>query len=89
MLYGKVAVAASGTRPWWGTFVLGGQGAGDVTASWKGWLCIERAQMKSFPVETSAEEALESRQVRQKVVDGLEWAATSEWGGFHFDNDDG
>jgi hypothetical protein len=81
MLYGD---HSSTTREWWGTIVLGGIGAGDVNAGWKGWLKVEREEVGGFAVGLSAQEAFESREKRQDVVDQAGWTATSSWGSFIF-----
>lgn len=81
ILYGAHASAA---RSWWGTVVVGGMGAGDMVAGWKGWLRVDREAVRSFPLGTSAAEALGRREARQEAVDAAGWAATSQWGGFVF-----
>jgi len=54
-----------------------------VTAGWKGWLRVDRAEVHGFDVGISVEEALREREKRQAVVDGQRrWVATSVWGGF-------
>ncbi|KAM0424646.1 hypothetical protein ACHAPT_010172 [Fusarium lateritium] len=84
LLYGDAAKASAG-REWWGTVVVGGLGAGDVTAaSWKGWLRVDRENVRGFALGISAEEALEQRGQRQGAVEAAGWAATSQWGGFTF-----
>lgn len=83
MLYGEASRASAG-REWWGTIVLGGLGAGDVIAGWKGWLRVDRESVRGFALGISAEEALEQRARRQDVVDEAGWAATSQWGSFVF-----
>lgn len=83
MLYGDGA-HASAARPWWGTVVVGGLGAGDIVAGWKGWLRIDREPVRSFTLGMSAQEALEQRAQRQDAVDSAGWAATSQWGSFVF-----
>ncbi|KAF5004346.1 hypothetical protein FDECE_9150 [Fusarium decemcellulare] len=83
LLYGPVA-QASAAREWWGTIVVGGLGAGDVAAGWKGWLRVDREHVRGFTPGISAEEALEQRGKRQDVVEAAGWAVTSQWGGFTF-----
>ena len=85
ILYGSVtSPERSGSRCWWGTIVLGGQKAGEIVTGWRGWLTVDRQQIRVFPLGISAEEAIEQRDARQQVVDSTEWEATSEWGGFAF-----
>lgn len=88
MLYGS---HQSRSREWWGTIVIGGglNPAGSVaasaqvavTADWKGWLRVDRAEVSSF-WDMSAEEALAERDKRQAAVEAAGWVATSPWGGF-------
>ncbi|KAL2162543.1 hypothetical protein VTH06DRAFT_7457 [Thermothelomyces fergusii] len=91
MLYGS---HRSGAREWWGTVVIGGglNPAGTaaaaasaqvaVTADWKGWLRVDRAEVPTFRWDVSAEEALKDREKRQAAVEDAGWLATSPWGGF-------
>ncbi|KAF4447610.1 hypothetical protein F53441_8867 [Fusarium austroafricanum] len=83
LLYGNAARGSAG-REWWGTIVVGGMGAGDITADWKGWLRVDRESVHGFALGISAEEALEQRKQRQDAVDAAGWVATSQWGGFTF-----
>ncbi|KAG9251728.1 uncharacterized protein F5Z01DRAFT_263551 [Emericellopsis atlantica] len=83
MLYGAAA-APSASRQWWGTIVVGGMGAGQVVAGWKGWLRISREETPGFALGTSAEEALTRRSARQSVVEAAGWIAESQWGDFVF-----
>lgn len=83
MLYTPSA-AHSSSRRWWGTIVLGGLGAGDIVAGWKGWLRVNRENVSNFNLGVSAEEALVDRDARQRLVDGAGWTAESQWGGFNF-----
>ncbi|RBQ64630.1 hypothetical protein FVER14953_02595 [Fusarium verticillioides] len=83
LLYGSVAKASAG-REWWGTVVVGGVGAGDITTGWKGWLRIDRESVRGFAPGISAEEALDHKRQRQDIVDAAGWAATSQWGSFVF-----
>jgi hypothetical protein len=83
MLY-AAAAAPSASRQWWGTIVVGGMGAGQVVAGWKGWLRISRKETPGFALGTSAEEALARRSARQSVVDAAGWIAESQWGDFDF-----
>ncbi|KAK7398235.1 hypothetical protein QQX98_012385 [Neonectria punicea] len=85
MLYGDGA-HASAARQWWGTVVVGGLGAGDIAAGWKGWLRVDREHVRGFALGISAEEAMEQRGRRQDAVDAAAWAATSEWGDFSFED---
>jgi hypothetical protein len=81
MLYGR---HASMTREWWGTIVIGGMRGGDINASWKGWLRVDREDTRPFGHGISSEEALAQRDRRQAAVDSSGWRATSQWGDFHF-----
>jgi hypothetical protein len=82
MLYGG---HESMTREWWGTIVIAGAaGGGDVCAGWKGWLRVDREEVRAFGVGSSAEEALADRDRRQESVDAAGWVATSQWGSFTF-----
>ncbi|KAF5555627.1 hypothetical protein FPHYL_8178 [Fusarium phyllophilum] len=83
LLYGSVAKASAG-REWWGTVVVGGVGAGDVTTGWKGWLRVDSENVRGFAPGISAEEALDQKRQRQHIVDAAGWAATSQWGGLVF-----
>ncbi|UKZ59857.1 uncharacterized protein TrAtP1_001149 [Trichoderma atroviride] len=76
--------AASRTREWWGTIVLGGLGAGDLVAGWKGWLHVDRDNVAEYSLRVTLEDAFERRSDRQEVVDRTGWAATSQWGGIYF-----
>ncbi|KAH6842254.1 hypothetical protein B0I37DRAFT_356358 [Chaetomium sp. MPI-CAGE-AT-0009] len=90
MLYGS---HRSRGREWWGTIVIGGglnpSGSASaaasaqvaVTADWKGWLRVDRAEVPAF-WDMSAEEALVDREKRQAAVEEAGWLATSPWGGF-------
>ncbi|KAJ4396352.1 hypothetical protein N0V93_000571 [Gnomoniopsis smithogilvyi] len=82
---------ASVAREWWGTIVIGGgsptalgPGHADVTTGWKGWLRVDRDDVRGFPLGMSAEEALVDRQQRQRAADVSGYAATCAWGNFHF-----
>ncbi|KAF4342702.1 hypothetical protein FBEOM_3362 [Fusarium beomiforme] len=83
LLYGSVARASAG-REWWGTIVVGGVGAGDIAAGWKGWLRVDREHVRGFALSVSAEEALDQKKQRQDAVDAAGWVASSQWGGFTF-----
>lgn len=88
MLYGS---HLSRSREWWGTIVIGGglnpagsaaaSGQVAVTADWKGWLRVDRAEVSTL-WGMSAEEALAGRDKRQAAVEDAGWVATSPWGGF-------
>ncbi|KAI1079835.1 hypothetical protein F5B20DRAFT_590389 [Whalleya microplaca] len=79
MLYGPGN--ASRAREWWGTVVIG-SGGGDVSAGWRGWLRVRRAEVGGLAVGTSVQEALRERDRRQEVVEGAGWVAGSRWGGY-------
>lgn len=83
MLYGDGA-AVSSSRQLWGSVVIGGYGAGDLAAGWKGWLRVSREQAQVVSPGSSAEEALKRRLTRQEAVDAAGWTAESQWGGFTF-----
>ncbi|RBR09434.1 uncharacterized protein FIESC28_09884 [Fusarium coffeatum] len=87
LLYGDVARASAG-REWWGTIVVGGPGAGDISAGWKGWLRVDRENVRGFAMGISAEEALDQQKQRQDVVDAAGWVASSQWGGYTFKEGD-
>ncbi len=74
----------SAVRELWGTMVLGGVGGGDITAGWKGWLRVDREEVRPFPPNTSIEVALRRREERQRTVDAAGWQVSSAWGGFVF-----
>ncbi|KAK5990957.1 hypothetical protein PT974_09232 [Cladobotryum mycophilum] len=88
MLYSDVA-RTSISRKWWGTIVVGGLGAGDLIAGWRGWLRIDREHVPEFAPGISAETAYERRPTRQEAVDAAGWAATSRWGNLIFNNEEG
>lgn len=87
MLYSDAA-RPSAHRRWWGTLVAGGGGPGDVVTGWRGWLRVDRKHVNPFPIGSSAEEAMENRDRRQKVVDAAGWQAESPWGGFVFHDEE-
>lgn len=74
----------SASRELWGTIVLGGVGGGDITAGWKGWLRVDREEVRPFPPDISIDEALRQREERQRAVDVAGWQVSSAWGGFVF-----
>lgn len=88
MLYGS---HRSRGREWWGTVVIGGglNPAGSasaaasaqvaVTADWKGWLRVDRAEVPTL-WDMSVQEALADREKRQAAVEGAGWVASSPWG---------
>lgn len=82
---------ASVAREWWGTIVIGGgslpalgPGRVDVTTGWKGWLRVNRDDVRGFPLGMSAEEALVDRDQRQRTADAAGYTATCAWGSFDF-----
>lgn len=82
---------ASVAREWWGTIVIGGGGPttlgpghADVTTGWKGWLRVDREEVRGFPLGMSAEEALVERDQRQRAADASGYTATCAWGSFNF-----
>lgn len=84
---------ASISREWWGTIIIGGgspttlgAGNGDVMTGWKGWLRINRDNVRGFSAGMSIEEALADRDQRQRAVEEAGYTATSAWGGFAFGN---
>ncbi|KHN96154.1 uncharacterized protein MAM_06002 [Metarhizium album ARSEF 1941] len=83
MLYDDATRPSRG-REWWGTIVMGGLAAGDLTAGWKGWARVDRAAVTGFAPGTSAEEALAQRAVRERAVEEGGWAVSSAFGGFVF-----
>ncbi|EHK25029.1 uncharacterized protein TRIVIDRAFT_30123, partial [Trichoderma virens Gv29-8] len=80
------ASAVSLSREFWGSIVLGGLGAGDLVAGWKGWLHVERDHVAEYSMRVTMEDAFERRSDRQEVVDTAGWAAASPWGKFTFDD---
>jgi hypothetical protein len=52
-----------------------------VTAGWRGWLRVDRAEVPGF-WGISVEEALAERDKRQAMVEDAGWTASSPWGGF-------
>lgn len=93
MIYSRHASTA---REWWGTIVIGGgsptaigPGHADVTTGWKGWLRVDREEVRGFPVGTSVEEAMSERDQRQRAADAARFTATCVWGGFAFDEASG
>lgn len=92
MLYGA---HSSRGREWWGTVVIGGglHPAGRagvastqvaVTADWKGWLRVDRAEVPAFFWEVGVQKALADRERRRAAVEDAGWVASSPWGGFTF-----
>lgn len=93
MIYNRHASVA---REWWGTIVIGGGSPAalgsshtDVTTGWKGWLRVNRGEVRGFPVGTSLEEALLERDQRQRAVDAAGYAASCAWGSFTFSESGG
>ncbi|KAG6000176.1 hypothetical protein E4U21_005756 [Claviceps maximensis] len=83
MLYDAVA-SGSRHREWWGTVVVGGLAAGDVTAGWKGWLRTERSSVPGFAWGVGVEDVWRQREERERAVEEKGWVASSQWGGFEF-----
>lgn len=82
---------ASSAREWWGTIVIGGGnpatfGAGsvDVMTGWKGWLRVDRYEIRGFSLGMCIEEALAERDPRQRAVEDAGCMATCQWGWFTF-----
>lgn len=93
MIYSRHASVA---REWWGTVVIGGgspttlgSGLADVTTGWKGWLRVDRDEVRGFPLGMSAKEALVDRDQRQRAVDASGYVAACAWGSFNFKETDG
>lgn len=89
MIYSKHASVA---REWWGSIVIGGGSpavlgpeAASVTTGWRGWLRVNREDVRGFGLGISIEEALLDRERRQRVVNNAGWTANCVWGGFAFD----
>lgn len=88
MIYSKHASIA---REWWGNIVIGGgsptalgPGHADVTTGWKGWLRVDKDEVRGFPVGMSIEEALVERAQRQRAADATGFTASCVWGNFTF-----
>lgn len=88
MIYSRHASVA---REWWGTIVIGGgsptalgPGHADVTTGWKGWLRVDRDEVRGFPAGMSVEEALIERSQRQRAADATGFTASCVWGSFIF-----
>lgn len=58
-----------------------------VTASWNGWLRVDREDVERFHPTSSAREAIARRERRQLTVDTVGWVASCQWGGFTFGTD--
>lgn len=89
MIYSKHASTA---REWWGSIVIGGGSpavlgpeAANVTTGWRGWLRVDREEVRGFGLGMSIEEALLDRDRRQRAVKEAGWTANCVWGGFTFD----
>lgn len=78
MLWGE---HGSKGREWLGTLVNGGVG-GDVMVGWRGWLRVEREEVRRFAVGSSIEEVFGEREQRQDVVDHKGWKGVSEMGNY-------
>ncbi|KAG7108880.1 hypothetical protein HYQ44_012244 [Verticillium longisporum] len=96
MLYGR---HDSRTREWWGTIVIGAplaattgssSAAGrpsssvQVTASWRGWMRVDRDEVRGFPLGAGVGEVLADRERRQAAVDEAPWTASCAWGSIAF-----
>ncbi|KAF3355861.1 hypothetical protein VdG1_06599 [Verticillium dahliae VDG1] len=96
MLYGR---HDSRTREWWGTIVIGAplaattgssSAAGrpsssvQVTASWRGWMRVDRDEGRGFPLGAGVGEVLADRERRQAAVDEAPWTASCAWGSIVF-----
>ncbi|KAM0277312.1 hypothetical protein ACHAQH_005903 [Verticillium albo-atrum] len=92
MLYGR---HDSRTREWWGTIVIGAplsattssssahgrpSSSIQITSSWRGWMRVDREEVRGFPLGASAGEALADRKRRQDAVEGAPWTASCAWG---------
>lgn len=89
MIYSKHASIA---REWWGSIVIGGGSPAvlgpelaSVTTGWRGWLRVDREEVRGFGLGMSIEEALLDRDRRQRAVSDAGWTANCVWGGFTFD----
>lgn len=83
---------ASALREWWGSIVIGGgspttlgSAHADVTTGWKGWLRVDREEVRGFPAGMSLEEALSERDQRQRAANAVGYRASCVWGAFTFD----
>lgn len=88
MIYSKHASIA---REWWGSIIIGGgspavlgPGVASVTTGWRGWLRVDREEVRGFGLGMSIEEALLDRDRRQRAVNDAGWTANCVWGGFTF-----
>lgn len=84
---------ASVAREWWGSIIIGGGSptvlgpeAAGVSTGWRGWLRIDREDVRGFGMGMSIEEALLDRDRRQRAVHEAGWTANCVWGGFTFDD---
>lgn len=89
MIYSKHASTA---REWWGSIIIGGGSpavlgpeVASVTTGWRGWLRVDREEVRGFGLGMSIEEALLDRDRRQRAVNDAGWTANCVWGGFTFD----
>ncbi|KAG6359054.1 hypothetical protein INS49_012574 [Diaporthe citri] len=89
MIYSRHASIA---REWWGSIIIGGGSpavlgpeVASVTTGWRGWLRVDREEVRGFGLGMSIEEALLDRERRQRAVNDAGWTANCVWGGFTFD----
>ncbi|KAI3399634.1 hypothetical protein diail_6275, partial [Diaporthe ilicicola] len=89
MVYSRHASVA---REWWGSIIIGGGSptvlgpeAASVTTGWRGWLRVDREDVRGFGMGMSIEEALLDRDRRQRAAREAGWTANCVWGGFTFD----
>lgn len=61
-----------------------GTGNVDVTTGWRGWLRVDRDEIRGFPLGMCIEEALAERDHRQRVVEDAGYTASCQWGWFIF-----
>ncbi|KAM0333986.1 hypothetical protein ACHAQA_001006 [Verticillium albo-atrum] len=99
MLYGR---HDSRNREWWGTILIGAPLSAaaapapgrlsrniQLTASWRGWMRVDREDVRGFALGACAGEALGDREKRQDAVDAAPWTASCAWGTLAFKESDG